>query len=165
MLRVGGTNPWLVHLEFQSGYDPTIGRRLYRYSAMLHGDRHHLVESVLVLLRASADGPAVTGEYRLALPERDPYLTFTYAIRRIWREPAAELLDGALGTLPLVPLGACTRTSLPRVLRDVDQRFTREASPAEADRLRVMTYTLLGLRYPPVVADQLMPGYGACAIR
>ena len=87
VLQVGGPDPWLVHLEFQSSYDPTIGKRMYRYSALLHGDRDLLVESVLVLLRASADGPAASGDYRLALPGRDPYQTFTYEVRRIGRVP------------------------------------------------------------------------------
>ena len=39
----------------------------------------------------------------------------------------------------------------------MDDRFEREGTSAEAARLRVGTYTLLGLRYPRDVADQLMP--------
>jgi hypothetical protein len=113
VMRVGDATPWLVHLEFQSSYDPTIGQRLVRYSTLLHLQHDLAVESVLVLLRRSAQGPAITGQYRLAIPGRDPYLTFTYAVRRIWLEPAAELLGGALGTLPLVPLGATSPAALP----------------------------------------------------
>jgi predicted transposase YdaD len=158
VMQVGGAEPWLVHLEFQSSYDPTIDQRMHRYNALLDGDRHLPVESILVLLRARADGRAVTGEYRRALPGRDAYLTFSYEVRRLWREPVRELLDGALGTLPLAPLGATTLDSLPGVLSAMDQRFAEEAPLAEANRLRVVTYTLLGLQYPPTVADQLMPG-------
>lgn len=33
-----------------------------------------------------------------------------------------------------------------------------ETAPAEADHLRVVTYNLLGLRFPPAVVDQMMPG-------
>ena len=40
----------------------------------------------------------------------------------------------------------------------MDQRFAEEASLAEANRLWVVTYALLGLQYPATVADQLMPG-------
>jgi predicted transposase YdaD len=43
----------------------------------------------------------------------------------------------------------------------MDRRFAEEATHAEAERLRMVTYTLLGLRYPPAVVDQLMPGLQA----
>jgi hypothetical protein len=36
VMRVGGASPWLVHLEFQSSYDPTMGQRLVRYNTMFH---------------------------------------------------------------------------------------------------------------------------------
>jgi hypothetical protein len=158
VVLVGDADPWLVHLEFQSSYDATIGQRLVRYNTMLHLQHQLTVASVLVLLRPAANGPAVNGEYRLALPGGEPYLTFTYAIRRLWHEPATELLRGALGTLPLAPLGATSRAALPGLLRAIDERFIHEAPPADAARLRVVTYTLLGLRYPSAVADQLLPG-------
>ena len=68
------------------------------------------------------------------------------------------MLEGALGTLPLAPLGATTPDALPRVLSAMDRRFAEEAPLAEANRLRVITYTLLGLRFSPDAADHLMPG-------
>jgi predicted transposase YdaD len=158
VVRVEGVTPWIAHLEFQTSYDPTMGRRLVRYNAMLHLQHELPVVSVLVLLRPEADGRAIGGTYRVALPGSDPYLTFTYAVRRIWREPARELLNGALGTLPLAPLGAIRRAALPDLLRAIDRRFAVEAPTAEADRLRVVTYTLLGLRFEPDLINQLMPG-------
>jgi len=96
--------------------------------------------------------------YQIALPGGQPYLTFAYGVRRIWREPASGFLDGALGTLPLAPLGATRRTALPGLLRAMEARFVQEATVAQADQLRTVTYTLLGLRYPRDVVDQLMPG-------
>ena len=59
---------------------------------------------------------------------------------------------------PLAPLGNVSETGLPGLLRALDDRFTREAPADEAARLRVVTYTLLGLRYPPELVDRLMPG-------
>jgi predicted transposase YdaD len=158
VVRVGGTTPWLVHLEFQSSYDATIGERLVRYNTMLHLEHRLPVASILVLLRPAANGPAIRGTYQVALPGGQPYLTFAYGVRRIWRERSAELLTGPLGTLPLAPLGTIRQPALPGLLRTMDQRFEREATTAEAGRLRVVTYTLLGLRYPTAVVDQLMPG-------
>jgi predicted transposase YdaD len=159
VVRIGSPRSGrLVHLEFQSSYDPTIGERLLRYNAMLHLESRLAVASVLVLLRPAASGSATSGTYQVALPGDQPYLTFRYAVRRIWQEPSTELLTGPLGTLPLAPLGATRRTALPGLLRAMDQGFEQEATVAEAGRLRVVTYTLLGLRYPPDLADQLMPG-------
>ena len=157
-LRVEEPEPLVVHLEFQSSYDPTMGRRLFRYNAMLHYDHEVPVVSVLMLLRPSADGPAISGTYRIGLTGREPYLNFTYSVRRIWREPATDLLAGPLGTLPMAPLGAAEQSALPGLLRTMDRRFTQEVAPSEADHLRVVTYNLLGLRFPPAVIDQKMPG-------
>ena len=96
VVRVDGARPRVVHFEFQTSYDPTMGQRLVRYNTMLHL-RHDLpVASILVLLRRSAGGPAITGRYRISLPDERPYLTFRYAVRRIWREPSSELLTGPL---------------------------------------------------------------------
>jgi hypothetical protein len=160
LLRIRGAgSERLVHVEFQSTYDATIGERLLRYNATLLEDRRLPVASILVLLRPAASGPATSGSLQVVLPEDDrPYITFRYGVRRIWQEPPHDFLDGPLGTLPLAPLGSTRRTSLPGLLRAMDRRFDQEAPIAEADRLRVVTYTLLGLRYPPDLADQFMPG-------
>lgn len=159
VMRIEGEIPTLVHVEFQSTYDPTMGKRMLRYNAMLHHDTDLGVNSTLVLLRPAADGPSLTGEYRVSLPHRRNYMHVEYAVRRVWQELASTLLDGTLGTLPLAPLGAIERESLPTLLRAMDLRFVREAPVAEADRLRVVTYTLLGLSYPRGLIDQLMPGF------
>lgn len=128
VMRITGPDEWVVHLEFQTSYDATIGPRLLRYNSMLHLEHRAPVESVLVLLRRSADGPAITGRYQIALPARGRYLSFEYTVRRIWREPAADLLHGPVGTLPLVPLGRARQSELVGLLRAVDERFTQEAS-------------------------------------
>lgn len=158
VVRVGAGAPMLVHLEFQSSYDPTMGQRLVRYSTLLHLQHQLPVASVLLLLRPEADGAAATGEYGVRLPDGRPYLWFSYDVRRIWLESPSDLVAGPLGTLPLAPLSATTPEALPGVLRAIEERLSREATTAEAAQLRVVTYTLLGLRYPTELADRLMPG-------
>jgi hypothetical protein len=83
VVRLGGETPWLLHLEFQSSYDATMGERLVRYNTMLHLEYRLAVASILVLLRRSANGPAISGTYQVALPGEQPYLTFAYGVRRI----------------------------------------------------------------------------------
>jgi len=160
-VRIEGERPRIAHIEFQSSYDPTMGQRMLRYNAMLHVEYSLPVASMLVLLRRSAGGPAITGRYAVSLEGESPYVTFTYGVRRIWQEPAADFLIGALGTLPLAPLAASTRAKLPGLLQQMDERFADEAPLAEAAKLRVVTYTLLGLRFRPEIVDQLMPGLHA----
>lgn len=158
VLRLEEPEPLVVHLEFQSSYDPTMGRRIYRYNGMLHHEEDVPVLSVVVLLRPSADGPAISGSYHVGLSGRAPYMTLAYTVRRLWQESATDLLAGPLGTVPLAPLGAAEQSALPGLLRTMDRRFTQETAPTEADNLRVVTYNLLGLRFPPAVVDQMMPG-------
>src|SRR4051794_24089543 len=56
VIRVDGPEPWLVHIERQTGLNTTLPRRLLRYNALLNL-RHNLpVHSVAVLLRPEADG-------------------------------------------------------------------------------------------------------------
>jgi predicted transposase YdaD len=35
VFRIDGPNPYLVHIEMQAGPDPSLPRRLWRYSALL----------------------------------------------------------------------------------------------------------------------------------
>jgi hypothetical protein len=64
VVRVGGTTPWLVHLEFQSSYDATIGERLLRYNAMLHLESRLAVASVLVCYGRQRAGRRRAGRIR-----------------------------------------------------------------------------------------------------
>jgi hypothetical protein len=125
---------------------------------MLHLQHELPVASVLMLLRPAANGPAIDRDYRVALLPGQPYLVFRYSVRRLWQESPADLLAGPLGTLPLAPLAVARRDDVAGMLRTMDGRFLREAPAAEAARLRVVTYTLLGLNFPSDVVDQLMPG-------
>ena len=68
------------------------------------------------------------------------------------------MLAGPLGLLPLAPLADLQAADLAGVVRALERRIDAEATPEEAQSLEVVTYTLLGLRYPPELARQIMPG-------
>ena len=158
VMRIDDPMPWLVHLELQATYDRTLGDRLLRYNVLLHS-RHGLgVRSVAVLLRPAADGPALTGRVEWHLPDDPRYLEFRYRIFRTWHQPVERVLAGGLGTLPLAPLADISREALPGVIRGMDDRLSREAPPAEAAMLWTATYVLMGLRYSPGAARQLLQG-------
>lgn len=161
MMRVNDALPWLVHVELQASYDPTLGQRLLRYNVLLDS-RHGLpVQSVAVLLRPTADGSALTGRVERRLPGRRRYLEFEYDVVRVWEQPVETALAGGLGTLPLAPLADVSPAALPAVIRRMDERVSREASVAEAALLWTATYLLMGLRYHPDTTKQLLQGVRA----
>ncbi len=158
ILRVRDPSPWLVHLEFQAGYDRGLGERTLQYSVLL-GQRHGLpVQSLVVLLRPEADGPEMTGVVEHRLPDGRRYLEFAYQVVRAWRKPVEEVLSGGLGTLPMAPLADVSRETLPGVIRRMEARIRQEAPPDEAGLLWTATYVLMGLRYPRSVTEQLLQG-------
>jgi predicted transposase YdaD len=146
VVRIEGAAPRLVHVEVQSGYDPTLPARMLQYNVLLHR-RHGLpVASVVVLLRRQADGPALSGRLEVAW-DGAPYLTFAYRVVRAWTLPVEDVLAGGLGTLPLAPLADVAQDRLPTLLRRMDDRFRAEAAAREVNDFWTATYVLAALRY------------------
>jgi predicted transposase YdaD len=161
VLRVRTPTPYLVHLEFQANYDRELAERLLQYNVLLRR-RHRLpVHSVVLLLRPRADGPALTGDLHLHLPDRPPYLTFSYEVVRAWRKPVTAVLAGGLAALPMAPLAEASPDALPEVIRQMEARIAQEASPDEAGVLWTATYVLMGLRYSRKMATALLRGVRA----
>jgi len=158
VVRVEAPDPWLVHFEFQSGWDGTLPDRLMRYNVLL-GHRDGLpVQSVAVLLSPAAESPALTGVLRRHLPGGRLYHEFHYLVVRAWREPVEALLGGGLGTLPLAPLAAVPREALPGIIRRMEERIGRELTPAQGAEFWTSTYVLMGLKYPGALAERLLQG-------
>jgi predicted transposase YdaD len=161
VLYVEDREPWLLHLELQAGRDADLVRRTLRYNVLLDC-RHDLpVQSVIVLLRLSADGPELTGVYERPLPRSRRSLLFDYEVLRVWQVPADSISKGGPGTLPLAPIADVAEDDLPDVIRHMERRLSREVPPAEAEQLWIATYVLMGLRYPPALATQLLQGVRA----
>ena len=158
VLCVSGPQPWLVQIELQASYDPALGDRLLEYNVLLHRRHEMPVQSVLVLLRPKADGPAMTGIVEHRLPDGRRNHEFTCDIIRCWQQPAEVLLGGGLATLPLAPLTNVTEDQVASVIRRMDERVNREAPPQLAATLWTATFSLMGLRFPPELARKLLRG-------
>jgi hypothetical protein len=148
VIRVGrGRNRWLLMVEFLASYKSHVPERTQWHSTLL-AHRHRLpVRSVIVLMRPAADGPAMNGMYERACPGEKPYLTFRYRVVRLWQVPAADMLSGGPGLLPMAPVSAVQPDELPEVLHRVKHRIDREVPEDRAADLLAATYVLMGLRY------------------
>ncbi len=158
VISVVDATPWLVHIEFQSSYDPSLPLRLQRYNILVNY-RHRLpVQSVALLLCRNADGPALSGLLQQSLPDGLVYHEFRYNVVRTWERPCSEILAGGLATLPLAPLGNVKVEDLPAVIQAMQLRLEREATKSEAQTLWMATYLLMGLKYSDELIDRLLEG-------
>jgi hypothetical protein len=159
VLRVSGNPPYLLHLEFVSGHDSaTLPSTLLLRNGLL-GHRHQLlVRSGAVLLRPEADSPQLKGRYERRFPGEEPYLTFRYAVVRVWELPPEPLLRGGLALLPLAPISAVTEADLPGIIKRMGQRLSSRRGHKQAPLVWGAAYILLGLRYSPALAAQLFRG-------
>jgi hypothetical protein len=159
VLRVEATPPYLLHLEFVAGHDAADLPTALNKRKVLLDDRHGmLVRSVVVLLRPSANSPALTGLRQRGFPEELPYNVFSYRVIRVWQIPAAQLLAGGLATLPLAPISAVPEGELPGIIKQMDRRLRQREVRRLAGQLWAATYILLGLRHSPAVAQALLHG-------
>lgn len=158
LFRIADPSPHLVHSEFETSYKAELPRKGLRYSVLARV-RHGLpVQTIFVLMRPEADGPAFTGNLEDEWPDGTRYLHFRYNVLRIWEVPPQRLLDGDLATLPLAPISRVAEGEVGEIVRRVDERIGREASPDEAPLLRTATSLLLGLNYSGERLRTLMQG-------
>lgn len=159
VLRIGGPDPYIGHLEFQANPDPNIDRRVLLYNVVL-GWRHGLpVRSTVFLLRPEADAGA-SGVVR-DMAADDAMLEFRYRLVRVWEQPAEFFLSGGLGTLPLAPVSAVAAGPLDAVrsvMSEVRKRIDRDATSREAPEIWTAVKLLLGLRFPTPIVNDLYSG-------
>jgi predicted transposase YdaD len=157
VLHVSANPPYLIHLDFQSGHDSSeLPELLHTRSALLYHRHRLLVRSVAVLLRREADSAtALTEKLELGFDGEEPYDTFRYQVLRVWELPPAQLLQGGLSSLPLAPISAVTKTQLSGIIQQMEQRMQNQPQK-DVEEVWSATFILLGLRYSPEFARQLL---------
>lgn len=156
VLLVDAQPPWLAHFELQSTRDPELPFRLLQYHALLLRRHQRTVESTVVLLRPSADGPEMSGLFERHSATGALTVSFHFRVVRLWERPVEELLGGSLGILPLAPLADVAPADLPGVFHRVNERLTLEATPDSADLLWAAMTLLLDLRYDRVSLREIL---------
>jgi predicted transposase YdaD len=159
VLHVRGPEPWLAHIETQTGHDPTLPSRMFQYHVLLRYRDDMPVESTVVLLRQRADGPELRdGRLDLHGITGTVTVSFRFRVIRLWERPVEELLNGGIGVLPLAPISDVVVEQLPEVIRRMGERFEQEAPPGLIGELWAATDVLLGLRYDQALAAHLLRG-------
>jgi predicted transposase YdaD len=151
-----GPATYLGHVEFQSGADAKLDRRMAVYN-VLAGWRHDLeVRTAVFLLRPEAKTAGATGHYiGSGLGSK---LNFEYDLIEVWKLPVDSILSGPVGALPLAPICDLSGTTLPGVVERIRERFDRETSPSDALELLTATRIIMGLRFDQPLIDSLLKG-------
>jgi hypothetical protein len=166
VLGFGDPLQWLVDLNFQSSRAEDLLARVMLYNALLYHRFRVPVHSLVVLLRQEAQNPTQGRRLSYQVRPRRGKMDFSFEILPLWRRPVRQLLGGGLGTLPLAPLGRLptgvpVAEALPGVIRRIEGRLTREATPEEANRLLTASFVLTGLRLSRDEAVHLFRGVRA----
>ncbi len=155
LLRRGGPDPVILHIEFLSSRDTRYPGQAHWYNAIASHEHQEPVWSILVLLRPAADGPELTGEYERQFPGRGPNVWFRYDVVRVWELPPERLLNAGLPLLPLAPVSNVALEQLPAVLTAVAERLRDEAEGELRTTLWAATEVLLGLNHPTERVQEL----------
>ena len=157
LIEVQATQPYVTHLEFQSGHDgAAIPERLLRYNGIAVLKTGKPTLSYAILLRPDADSPRLTGVLELMRPDSSVYLHFEYGVVRLWQLSVETILAGGLATLPLALLADLSGTSAEAVVERIDERVRAEASENESEELWASTYLLSGLRFDAGESEALL---------
>jgi len=84
VLRIDAQPPWLAHFELQSTRDLELPFRLLQYHALLLRRHKERIESTVVLLRPSVDGPDISGLFEWHGARDNLTLSFHYRAVRLW---------------------------------------------------------------------------------
>ena len=156
VIEVRDEPPWLFDLNFQTGPDASLPRRVHLYNTLLH-ERHKLpVRSAVILLTRDAKLSVIDGRYIRQFPGEDPYLEFRYQVIRVWELPPDVLLAGGFATLPLAPIGAVTEAELPGMIRRMGERLAEPAAVEAAPELWTASSILMGLKYEKALIQRLI---------
>jgi hypothetical protein len=156
----------VIHLDFQASAAAWKHADVLAYNALLYRAYHVPVHSLVVLLRPQAAHANLNGVVSYAARSGRGSMAFGYEVVRLWQRPAADLLAGPLGTVPLAVLGALPAgvplpDALTAVAGQLIERLGREAPHERARKLLTAAFLLTGLRVRRDVARQVFRGVQA----
>jgi len=157
----------VLHVRIQKQYQPELGRILYEQNRRVEELEGKKVQfTAVMLLWPGADGPDVTGEYRI--PKGGVY---RYAISRLWEKNVDEILVNPAMVI-FAPLSNFPAARLPSIVTRVIELIRSESDKETRDNFWKLLYWTMGLRYSadevnahlaPVLAEILaLDDFKAC---
>ena len=104
VIRVGGSEPYLVNLELQSSHAADLVETLWFRQAALFRRQRLPVLTVLVLLRREANSPRLSGAFEIRMPDGWQTNRYNYRVVRLWGEDPEPYLTAGVNLVPLAPL-------------------------------------------------------------
>src|SRR5262249_17032759 len=106
---------------------------------------------IVFLLWPGADGPAMTGKYRLPTGE-----VFRYHLTKLWEKDVDELFN-SIATVAFAPLARFAPERLPEVVRRLEEGIATTAkNDDEKTNVWFLAYSSMGLRYPAAQVNDLL---------
>ena len=134
LFRIDGPVPALLHLELESTGRLGIPDELLRYNVAARAVAGLPVHSVLVLLRPKATATDLTGRLEVTGADGPAYLTFRYAVVRVWQESIDAQLGAGPGLAPLALLTNEAAADLPAAFVRFRDRLRADAVTGNLER-------------------------------
>jgi len=153
LLRIStpGQSDYLLHIELQVSYDPSLCHRVMVYH-VLAGYKYGLpVISVIVLLRKKADGSAITEHFQFGDARVNLHVI------KVWEHSPEEMLAGPPSLVPMLPLTKVRRAELPEYIRRA-QSIVSHLPPSYERDIWTRMNLLMGMLYKEEQSHDLLKG-------
>jgi hypothetical protein len=127
-MRGGGEG--IVHMRFQKWYQPDLDRHLFEESRKVERRFGKMPIVLVFLMWPPAEGPGMTGRYRVRDAKGKIQDSFTYTIKRAWEMTPEEVTDSP-GTMILAPLTKGAKQRMPEIVQMVKKGLEQSRPDAK----------------------------------
>jgi hypothetical protein len=154
VLGFGDPLQGVIDLNFQGRWDEDTLCRVLCYNALLYRQHRVPIHSAVMLLKSRENDLRLDRGVQYSMFPGRGRMDFLPEPIRLWEQPLETMLSSSVGLMPLAPLAAMPEgisitEAMPEIIRRINQRLESEASPEQANRIRVWTYTLSGIHLTP----------------
>ncbi len=149
------------HIRMQKWYQPELDKMMFEEQLKLKRRHNRRVETLVILMWPSADGPEITGQY-VGPDESGAVQSFKYILKKAWEMEPEDTYAG-ISTMMLTPLTRGAKERMPELFANMRQLVKKQKVKAETlNVFWTCIYWTMGIvlekdRVEAIMAD-LMPG-------